>query len=611
MNNSTQASDRPSNANEDIPREKGRIFGDLIEFKEKGSIRFMFQNVNGFGYTTKSVKSLGIRDMINEKKVDVMAMAELNKNWGKMQRVNTLPQICKGWFRRSRVVVSYNQHERRRKNTKIHQPGGTAVIAKGDMALRSGKSSYDDLKMGRWSSQIFQGKVGIKTRVISVYVPILVSSHGHKKVAVQQQRALLTMGCKDNVITRFWADFWNQIDKWISDGEQLIIGGDWNKDVTNDNFLKPFLERNLLPVMSTTHGKELPETHNNGSKPIDEIFISSTLKVVAAGYLEHGRAMSDHRPIWVDLHRDTVLGVKATRSPTYDARRLKTNDPRVVEKYITTLRELLAEHDFDMRSRHLFLSMQSPLTEEQQRQYEELDELRTWAANEAEKSCRKLKMGQVKWCPKLQKAMDRIRYFSLSKRRLLGRKVSACILFRLSKKTGYNAVGLDETALIKEIDDAYTHYKVLRKQNEKLREDFTLELAKALEKKGKGKTAKIVKSLVATERQREMFRKLKVVHEKNKDLSTKYVTVNTPRGKIIITDKNQMERAIIDENKDKYHQTEGTCPFMKSPLKQHFGDKGIGPETESVLDGSYVPPKDVSEYTKDFLELCRLPAEDY
>ena len=347
MTQPPQASDRPSNANEDIVREKGRIFGDLSEFKEKGSIRFMFQNVNGFGYTTKSVKSLGIRDMINNQKVDVMMMAELNKNWGKMSRPNTLPQVCKGWFRRSRVVVAYNQHERRRRNTKIHQPGGTAVVAKADMALRSGKSTYDDLKLGRWSSQIFQGKAGIKTRVVSVYVPILVSSHGHKKVAVQQQRALLSMGLKDNVITKFWSDFWIQVDQWLAQGEQLIIGGDWNQDVTGKKFLKPFLDRNLLPAISSRHGNELPETHNNGTKPIDEIFLSSTLGITAAGYLEHGRALSDHRPIWVDLNRDTVLGVKPSLAPTYSARRLKTNDPRVVDKYVNELRRILEEHDFD------------------------------------------------------------------------------------------------------------------------------------------------------------------------------------------------------------------------------------------------------------------------
>ena len=71
---------------------------------------------------------------------------------------------------------------------------------------------------------------------------------------------------------------------------------------------------------------------------------------------------------------------------------------------------------------------------------------------------------------------------------------------------------------------------MLRKKNDKLRENFTEELAKALAKKGKGKQSKIVKSLVSTERQREMFRKLKVVHQKSQDLSTKFVTVNTPIG---------------------------------------------------------------------------------
>ena len=82
----------------------------------------MFQNVNGFGYTKNSVKSLGIRDLINDKKVDIMAMAEMNKNWGRMRRPNTLKQICKGWFRHSRTVVSYNQHERKRKRGATKKP---------------------------------------------------------------------------------------------------------------------------------------------------------------------------------------------------------------------------------------------------------------------------------------------------------------------------------------------------------------------------------------------------------------------------------------------------------------------------------------------------------
>ena len=295
MKPSPQAAARLSTADENEVESKSRTFGDPIGVKQKNSVRIMFQNVNGFGYTKKSVKSLGIRDVINDVKVDAMAMAKLNKNWGKMQRANTLPQICKGWFRNSRTVVSYNQHERRRKNCKIHQPGGMAVVLKGDLAIRAGKSHYDESRLGRWASQIIQGKQGIRTRIVSVYVPIVVTLHGHRKVAVQQQRALLSMGIKEHVLSKFWSDFLSQIDLWLGKGGQLIIGGDWNTNVTTKKFLENFKKRNLIPATSSRHGTNLPATHNNGSKPIDEIFVSSTLSIVAAGYLEHGSALSDHR----------------------------------------------------------------------------------------------------------------------------------------------------------------------------------------------------------------------------------------------------------------------------------------------------------------------------
>ena len=60
MNSNSQATDRHSKANENEGNNKCRTFGDPIDKKEKECIRVMFQNVNGFGYTKKSVKSLGI-----------------------------------------------------------------------------------------------------------------------------------------------------------------------------------------------------------------------------------------------------------------------------------------------------------------------------------------------------------------------------------------------------------------------------------------------------------------------------------------------------------------------------------------------------------------------
>ena len=83
-------------------------------------------------------------------------------------------------------------------------------------------------------------------------------------------------------------------------------------------------------------------------------------------------------------------------------------------------------------------------------------------------------------------------------------------------------------------------------------------MAEAWERRGKGKKATIVKNLLAIESQRATFRKLAAVNQKTQDLSTKFVSVSTPNGAKIISEKREMEEAIINENKDKYHQTEST-----------------------------------------------------
>ena len=91
------------------------------------------------------------------------------------------------------------------------------------------------------------------------------------------------MKVKDHVMKVFWQDFWEQIDHWIEDGDQLIIGGDWNSNVSTYVFLKDFIKRELIPVNSSRHGNELPPTYNNGSYAIDEVFVTKSLEVKGSG----------------------------------------------------------------------------------------------------------------------------------------------------------------------------------------------------------------------------------------------------------------------------------------------------------------------------------------
>ena len=62
---------------------KNRLFGDVCINKQKTNGRVMFQNVNGLGCIYQSEKTIGVRNLMYQFEVDIMALAETNINWGK------------------------------------------------------------------------------------------------------------------------------------------------------------------------------------------------------------------------------------------------------------------------------------------------------------------------------------------------------------------------------------------------------------------------------------------------------------------------------------------------------------------------------------------------
>lgn len=580
-------------------------FGDKIDSnKSNNSIRVMFQNVMGFGYTPKQLKTECTKELVLQSRADIFCMAEVNTSWKLTSQKNTIKTIARHWFEKSTTSTAQNIHYHSKKR---HQPGGVSIISQGHLALRSIQQKHDERKMGRWTSQLFRGKGDIRTRVVSVYVPHVAKEHGSKKIFCQQQEALLNNKVSGAVLTVFWKDFWEQIDFWLDSGEQLVIAGDWNKDVRMD-WIQPFTERQLIPAITHRHPDDYQPTCNKGSKPIDEIFHSSSIKIKAAGYLEFGHGKSDHRPIWVDFDHQTFLGSNLPPIPSFDARKLKMIDPRVVEKYNQLLEERLHKHGVFHRAHRLLLQFQVPLTKEQQEEFEKLDRIRVAAMKYAEKNCRKLRTGAVKWSPELQQARDKIKYVALSISKKLKRKVGARVLIRLSEKTSLNTTNMSLEDMKAKLKVLYIEYKAIKKKAAEKRTEYLTSLAEAYEERNMGKKANIIKQLIEREQLRDMYRKLKYINKKANNLSTSYVTVKNENGeKVDITDRKEMEQAITEENRQKYHQIENTCPFINEPLREQFGDYGIGPETDNVLQGTYVAPDTLDESTICFLEQCKIP----
>jgi hypothetical protein len=73
-----------------------------------------------------------------------------------------------------------------------------------------------------------------------------------------------------------------------------------------------------------------------------------------------------------------------------------------------------------------------------------------------------------------------------------------------------------------------------------------------------------------------------------------------------ITDKREMEKAIIASNKKKIKQSFNT-PFYTFPYNKIFGYNGLTPAAQQVLDGTFIPPQDASCHIKDFLNSSAMP----
>ena len=211
-------------------------YGDkMIKKKSSKTIRVVFQNVNGFLPVNGDDKKELIRNFINDNRVDIFMMAEVNVNWKIVGVKENLRSLTRKWFRNSRVAVAHNLLSG---SKTPHQPGGVSTIVAGDLSASVIKSHNDKRMMGRWTSTTIRGRLNKITRVVTVYVPCNSRTHGCKAVFSQQQAALLKSNIGKGVLKRFWMDFWSEVEEWRANGESLIIAGDWNRNIYDKNMQK-------------------------------------------------------------------------------------------------------------------------------------------------------------------------------------------------------------------------------------------------------------------------------------------------------------------------------------------------------------------------------------
>jgi hypothetical protein len=127
------------------------------------------------------------------------------------------------------------------------------------------------------------------------------------------------------------------IHKWKSNGEHIVLMMDANKDMRTGHIKQFLVDTDMRDVVMSMHGLDAPNTHINGSKPIDGIFATRAVECVQAGYTTFGGGVQgkrpDHRCIWMDVCLHTVFGHRMSPVQKSAFRPVKCSSPQIWKKF--------------------------------------------------------------------------------------------------------------------------------------------------------------------------------------------------------------------------------------------------------------------------------------
>ena len=580
-------------------------FGDPLIEKPAGTIRIVGSTLGPRGLKPNTVGGPQlVKDFLRDTKADIYGAYEVGAHWDKLPYHFHPAEI----FRTEtnlKISTSFNQYDTGMYDDRYSQYGGTMLMAMDAAGPRMTTKGKDSTGLGRWSWMLFHGKEGIRTRIISAYCPVY-SQEKRLSTVYSQQGRWLRRFRKTNECPRkvFIEDLSTFVGACRSRHERVVLIIDANDDVRTSQ-LSQSLATHELREGITSHHSELtpPATHRRGSRPIDGIYLSPELHPLRAGFMGIC-SIGDHRPSYVDLSWENLLGEDVLQIPRPPARRLSTNIPSSVKKYNRLLEAFLGRYNIPARLEALEeeIGDQTSLTPAQQQTLNSLDCQISEGMRHAEKHCRKLAMGSLDFSPALMKAWDTKRLWKLVWERKQGLRRKRQAIRRLAKKLSIPSP-LQSTAQqakekYMEAASAWVSMKpvagVTRREFLKDRKDDPTISEEQRKRAGQA---------LRTEDSRKASRHLKRIQGKLEGGAIASVEVDQDDGPPVKLDApDQVIQAIMNMVQHRYHLIDGS-PFMDPALLDELGLLGDSPAARQILEGTYQPSATVDDYTREIIGL--------
>ena len=589
--------------------------GNLAQDRPDGVWRIAYcqlNNISGSDVRRRKLKSLA--EVVEEFDVDGISLCEVGVNWNH-GRGHSLKSWSTPYFTQEiKCTTANNIHGPK---VSLSQPGGTGIILTQSLFEYARETESDPRGLGRWTSWKLAHVPEHTTRIVVAYCPCTGTNRtGLKTVHRQHLNYIQSENIDRTPYQLFFDDLIAQLRKWRCQNERLILCIDLNEHSLNGKIARR-LRSDDIELNECTHSfwpdQCEPNTHIDGSQPIDGIFATPDIDVTNCLLLSFHESIGDHRTAILEFTTKSAIGRYQGKIVRPSSRRLTLRQPGAVKSYNSTIHEQFNIHCIPQRLALL-------LKESTQYQHPPPISFRTRCENihkqiaeirhYAESTCRKLLKPALEFSPTVQYWYDRAHaYIQLIKIKSgTAQKhadVSRAMRFAIRKDIpNPRALTLDQCK--DGLKLCRIRQKELRRVSTSLRRQFGHRLVDHAHASGDMEREKAIKERMQRERSSSTWKRINRVTRPSKGRSCREIQRDINGNIITFTTKQSVEQHIQEECSSRFHLGH-SAPIASTLLGdelQYLHDIDIA---YSILMGTYAIPDKLDPATKLLLsEIAKL-----
>ena len=594
------------------------FWGDDLKEKD-GNLRVMYNNVDGLKikdflkakmkekYDRKSKKMLkapktsqkltGILATLRNWDANILCLSETQTAWENYIVRDKVEAELRSMDKNARLIGSSSCAA----CSEVYKPGGTLTVYDGNWASRISRGT-DPHKLGRWSYVTIEGRNFSSLTIITGYRVCRGQNNlntGSNTSYMQQERILKHRGIKTSPQSMFIEDIENFILMKIELGHEILLNLDANEEWEGEKskIREMALRLDLHDIAKERNPNGVPPTYTrmNSATRIDFMLgsvgvLNNTMAFGMAPEI-YGNTLGNHRAQYIDINILNLLELNIHDIGAPASRRLRSSDPKCIEKYIEKLKENLLHHKVFERMENLWVDIanQVVLNQEQVETYEAIDRDVFRLCVNAEKNIKMHKNMKYVWSPALDNAAKDVQYWQ-ARKKFFNEDLKTKLLVRNGNENGrVDDVKLPYNQIENEIKQAYHTLHQVQKKDVEKRQEFLNNLAEKYALDNKISKELAIRELMEHEELRELFRtiRLKMKGSRSPQLSEIWLK-NENEEKIILSESKEVEEHLLSRNWKCLRQAANT-PFAEGELGELINWDGTGEFATKIVEGKPLP----------------------